>query len=170
MDDFNINDTETVSGNDLSVQLLNGISDQIDDLAVNLGVSTKSLPLLGSPSPSSINGYYVTTRGENVFIPRDRIQYLSKTANGNIINLSSSTIYCYSLDANGNRVNYYRLQPFGTMEYQYTSGYNTYWDYTTALADNSNIIFGQTGIASFDSVLLFLIFFVTMIICFFKRR
>lgn len=166
-------DILTVSGNEYSevqTEILNGISEKIDDLAVNLGVSTKALPLLGSPSTSSIDGYYVTTRGENVYFPVDRIQYLSKTSDGNIINLSSSTIYCYSLNANGDRVNYYRLQPFGTMEYQYYNGQYSYWAYTTAYADNSNITFGQTGINSFNGVLLFLILFVLLVIAFFKRR
>lgn len=169
---------ETVSGNEyhkvdyvIDDGILYEIKEGIDDLRVSLGASDSPLLLRGLDDNTSIDGYYVRSGlGENVYIPVDRVQYLSKTSNGNLINLSSSTIYCYSLDSNGNRGRYYRFQSFGTLEYQYTSGYNTYWESTSALADNSNLTLGQVGLHSFMELALALILFMVTLIFFFRRK
>lgn len=169
---------ETVSGNEyykvdyvVDDGILYEIKEGIDDLRVSLGASDSPLLLRGLDDNTSIDGYFVRSGlNENVYIPVDRVQYLSKTSSGQLINLSSSTIYCYSLDSNGNRGRYYRFQSFGTLEYQYTSGYNTYWESTSAYADNSNLTLGQTGLHSFTELSLALILFMVTLIFFFRRK
>lgn len=147
--------------NNVDSDILNEIKVGVKDIKALMTINDTSLPTVHlNDDASGIDGYNVIVNGQRVFIPVDRVQYISRTDTDDLINLSSNTIYCYSLDNNGNRGGYYRLQSFGTMERQYTSGYNTYWEYVSAKGDNSNITFGQVGINSFDSVMLFLIFIV----------
>lgn len=170
MSELVLDPIESVSGNDIGNKLDN-ISFQLDTLSRDLGVSGQALELRGLNDSNQLEGYCVRTgRGEWCYIPVDKVQYFSVTSSGELINMSSSTIYTYSLDSNGNRGTYYRFQPFGTCEYQYTSGYNTYWAYTSALHYNSNITTGQVGVKSFTEVFLVLIFFVLLLIFFFSRR
>lgn len=156
-----------------STELLMDIKKGVDDINASLSADPDSVvpELLRSVSPESsgIEGYYVDVNGYRVYIPCDRIQYLSKTSSGQLINLSSSTIYCYSLDNNGNRTNYYRMQSFGTMERQYTSGYNTYWESVGAYHSNSNITLGQTGIHTFTEFALFFILVFVGVIAIFRK-
>lgn len=156
----------------LNDSLLLDIKNGVDNIEYALTFSDQALPLLSvAPESSGIEGYYVDVNGYRVYFPVDRVQYLSKTSSGQLINLSSSTIYCYSLDNNGNRTNYYRLQSFGTMERQYQSGYNTYWESVGAYHQNSNIILGQTGIHNFtEFALFFILIFVGVIAIFRKGR
>ena len=174
MEYFVPEEVNDVSGNEitfLQIEKLDSIKESLDDLALSLGVSDRSLSLTSLQNNTSIDGYYVRTgRNELCYIPVDRIQYLSKTSSGQLINLSSSTIYCYSLDSNGNRGTYYRFQPFGTLEYQYNDGYYTQWAYTSAAFSDSNLTIGQTGLHSFTELALFLILFVMLISFFFRRR
>lgn len=172
-EDFLDKSSSDLSDLDLSIlESLSDIKSGVDNINNSLSLDTDGLSLLRSGnSVSSIDGYYVysSSRNEVIYIPRDRVQYFSITNNGDLINLSASTIYCYSLDSNGDRLNYYRFQPFGKLEYNYTSGYNSYWAFTDGLASNSNLTFGQVGLSSFSEVLLFLIFCVVGLGFLFKR-
>lgn len=155
----------------IDISLLKDIKSGVDSINRALSIDNVALPTVDlDDSPSTIDGYFVTVSGVKVYLPVDRIQYISRTVNDDLINLSSSTIYGYSLDNYGNRGGYYRLQSFGTMEHQYTSGYNTYWESVSAKGDNSNITFGQTGIHSFSEVLLFFIMIFLGAIFLFKKR
>lgn len=155
----------------LDFSILNDIKSGVDSINRALSIDDVSLPTVDlDDSSSTIDGYFVTVSGVKVYLPVDRIQYISRTVNDDLINLSSSTIYGYSLDNYGNRGGYYRLQSFSTMEHQYTSGYNTYWESVSAKGDNSNITFGQTGIHSFSEVMLFFIMIFLGAIFLFKKR
>lgn len=155
----------------LDFSILNDIKSGVDSINRALSIDDVALPTVDlDDSSSTIDGYFVTVSGVKVYLPVDRIQYISRTVNDDLINLSSSTIYGYSLDNYGNRGGYYRLQSFSTMEHQYTSGYNTYWESVSAKGDNSNITFGQTGIHSFSEVMLFFIMIFLGAIFLFKKR
>lgn len=155
----------------LDFSILNDIKSGVDSINRALSIDDVALPTVDLDDfPSTIDGYFVTVNGVKVYLPVDRVQYISRTVNDDLINLSSSTIYCYSLDNYGNRGGYYRLQSFSTMEHQYTSGYNTYWESVSAKGDNSNITFGQTGIHSFSEVMLFFIMIFLGAIFLFKKR
>lgn len=172
LDSQSSSDLDSVTHDDsLNLDLLKDIKFGVDSINRALSIDDVALPTVDlDDSPSTIDGYFVTVSGVKVYLPVDRIQYISRTVNDDLINLSSSTIYGYSLDNYGNRGGYYRLQSFGMMEHQYTSGYNTYWESVSAKGDNSNITFGQTGIHSFSEVMLFFIMIFLGAIFLFKKR
>lgn len=176
-----------ISDNDFSVtfysidnsdtnDLLRGISDQLQILDTKLGDSSpsaysndRSIVLDRLPC------FYFRANGEYVYIPFDRVDYLEKTLSGELINISSSTISCYSLDINGNVVNQYRLQPFSKVQ-QYVYGYENqsyqhwYWQSIYVNADDTNLRYGQTGISNYTDFLLFGILAFVAIIALFKKR
>ena len=143
---------DSVSGNNIGPKL-DQISNQLQILGKDLGLSDEPLLLRGLNDSNQLEGYCVkTSRNEWLYIPEDKVQYFSVTSSGELINMSSSTIYGYSLDSNGNRGTYYRFSAFGKCEYQYQSGYNTYWESVQALHSNSNIPIGQVGVKTFSEI------------------
>ena len=70
----------------LSDSLLFDIKKGVDNIENALTVSDQALPLLSvAPESSGIEGYYVDVNGYRVYIPVDRVQYLSKTLQSIII-------------------------------------------------------------------------------------
>lgn len=159
-----------------TIDLLHGISDQLKIIDVKLGDN--------SPSEFSndrsivldrLRCYYFRCNGEYVYVPYDKVEYLEESLSGELINISSGTITCYSMDYNGNPINQYRLQPFSKTQ-QYVYGYDGqsyqhwYWTNVYVNADESNLRFGQTGISNITDFLLFGIMAFVCFIAFFKRR
>lgn len=123
-----------------------------------------------SPADGSVDGYFLKDGNNFVYVPVDRVQYLSVKPNGQVINLSSSTITCYSLDSNGNTISQYRFPSFGTCEKYVQVGSYYQWQMVTVTDSGSNITFGQTGIHSFEGVLLFGILLLVGVIALFRRH
>lgn len=182
--DISAND---ISGSDSSVtvynidnsdtnDLLRGISDQLQILDTKLGDSS---PAVYSNDRSIVldrlRCYYFRCNGEYVYIPYDKVEYLEETLSGELVNISSGTVTCYSMDRNGYPINQYRLQPFSKVQ-QYVYGYDGqqyqhwYWTDVYVNADDSNLRFGQTGISNITDFLLFGIMAFVCFIAFFKRR
>lgn len=123
-------------------------------------------------SSAPMNGYFVMNGNEFIYIPYDKVEYLT-LKNGQVYNLSSGTINCYSFDSSGNTVNQYRINSFGTFQ-KYTYYQNQYnnwwqWDDVYITSEGSNITYGQTGINSFQNFALFGILVFCAFIALFKR-
>ena len=74
------------------------ISDYIEDhTEVTPELSLYAIGVRGA-SNAPMNGYYVMYNNEFVYIPYDKVQYLSKKGD-QVFNLSSQTINCYSFDS-----------------------------------------------------------------------
>lgn len=182
--DISAND---ISGSDSSVtvynidnsdtnDLLRGISDQLQILDTKLGDSSPSVYSNDrSIVLDRLRCYYFRCNGEYVYIPYDKVEYLEETLSGELVNISSGTVTCYSMDRNGYPINQYRLQPFSKVQ-QYVYGYDGqqyqhwYWTDVYVNADDSNLRFGQTGISNITDFLLFGIMAFVCFIAFFKRR
>lgn len=150
MSDTQITDTEYIQGEAAD-----------DTVIINLDDYATSLSL---DNDGTIYGYYVTVGNDKVYFPKDKIQYLSKAEDDTIINLSSSTITCYALTSNGVVGSQYRLPAFGKMQKYtyYSNNYNSWWqwDSVSALASDSNITFGNTGVSNNTDFLLVCILLV----------
>lgn len=171
-----ISNTNIIIDNSDTNDLLRGISDQLQILDVKLGDNNPSnFSNDRSIVLDRLRCYYFKCNGEYVYIPYDKVDYLEETLNNELINISSGTINCYSLDRNGNVINQYRLQPFSKTQ-QYVYGYDNqsyqhwYWTNVYVNSDDSNLRFGQTGISNITDFLLFGIMAFVCFIAFFKRR
>ena len=151
------------------------ISDYIEDnKEVTPSLSLYAVGLSGR-SNAPMNGYFVMYNNEFVYIPFDKVQYLTKKGD-QVYNLSSQTISCYSFDSSGNTVNQFRINSFGTFQKYtfYQNQYNSWWQWDDVYitTQGSNITYGQTGINNFDSLCLFgILIFVGFLTCInaFKR-
>lgn len=149
------------------------VSDYIEDnKEVTPELSLYSVGVRGANN-APMNGYYVMYNNEFVYIPFDKVQYLTKK-NDQIYNLSSSTITCYSFDSSGNTVNQFRINSFGTFQ-KYTYYQNQYsnwwqWDDVYITSEGSNITYGQTGIHTFEGFCLFGILIFVAVLALFRRR
>lgn len=170
-----------VSNNDeIVLSTLSDIKSTVNSLAESSLEVTPELSLfavgLSGSDNAPFDGYFVMYgSNEFIYIPIDKLEYLSVKDNGEIINLSSNTISCYSFDSSGNTVNQFRFPSFATCQkYTYYSNqYNSWWqwDNISIYDDDSNITFGQTGINNIDSFFLFgILVFVAFIALFKKGR
>lgn len=170
-------DQEVINDNTEVLLMLQQIDDSVNTLTSAFNEAYPTVTYSYSEvahGGNGIDGYFVSIYGEKVYIPVDKIQYLSVDQDGEIINLSSQTISCYSLNDSGDRGTSYQLPSFGHMQrWTYHSNeWNSWssWDDITALAENSNIIYGQTGVRSFDTVLLIFIVVFVAVIALFKGK
>lgn len=149
--------------------ILETISFQLDELRDYI-VSDPALlnSSLVETFDSDIDGYKVISGGENIYIPFDRVSYLTRLPDGQLFNLSSSSITCYGLDNYGNHGRTYRFPSFGTLQRYDYSGGSYYW--TNVSISDDNITTGQLGLHSFDQVILFSILFVLCLMLFVRRR
>lgn len=149
------------------------ISDYIEDhKEVTPELSLYAVGVRGANN-APMNGYYVMYNNEFVYIPFDKVQYLTKKGD-QVYNLSSQTINCYSFDSSGNTVNQFRINSFGTFQ-KYTYYQNQYnnwwqWDDVYITTQGSNITYGQTGIHTFEGFCLFGILIFVAVLALFKRR
>lgn len=149
------------------------ISDYIEDhTEVTPELSLYAIGVRGA-SNAPMNGYYVMYNNEFVYIPYDKVQYLSKKGD-QVFNLSSQTINCYSFDSSGNTVNQFRINSFGSFQKYtfYQNQYNSWWQWDDVYitTQGSNITYGQTGINSIEGIMLFGILLFTAVIALFKKR
>lgn len=183
-DDISTND---VSGSDNIIYVTDFDSSSTDDILRGIGDQLRIIDFkLGDSSPAEFSNdrsivldrlrcYYFRCNGEYVYIPYDKVEYLEESLSGELVNISSGTITCYSMDYNGNPINQYRLQPFSKVQ-QYVYGYDGqqyqhwYWTNVYVNADDSNLRFGQTGISNITDFLLFGIMALVCFIAFIKRR
>lgn len=168
--------TYVINDDSTSSDILRGISEQLQIIENKLGDdSPANFSNDRSIVLDRLRCYYFRCNGEYVYIPYDKVEYLEESLSGELINISSGTITCYSLDYNGNPINQYRLQPFSKTQ-QYVYGYDGqqyqhwYWTNVYVNADDTNLRFGQTGISNITDFLLFGIMAFVCFIAFFKRR
>ena len=155
---------------------IQGIQESVNVLIDNEIQVPSSRSIDRAISVDYLDGYYFKYQGEYVYIPIDKIDYFTLTNNGELLNLSSGTVTCYSLDTSGNVRDQYRFSPFSKAQ-KYVYGYDgqqyQHWYWTDIYVDStgSNMTFGQTGISGIENFLLFgILFFVGIIALFRKGR
>lgn len=170
---------ETSSSDDEILATLNSIQYTLNSVADSVNASNMDIVYDTTysdfnASSGGINAYYVECNNMVVYLPYDKVGYLAVTADDEIINVSSSTITCYALNDSGDVVGNYRLPAYQSMQYyqyQYTANGRDYYEWVdvNAYGSNSNIVFGQVGINSIESILLFLTLFGVGLILFTRR-
>lgn len=115
-----------------------------------------------------LDGYYMVVGSQKVYVPSDRVEYLTRLPSGQLFNLSSSTITMYALDSNGNHGSTFRMPSYGTLQRYDYSGGSYYW--TNVSSSDDNLITGQVGLKSPIEVFLLIILFLLFIDIFIKRR
>lgn len=150
-------------------EALDNISLQISDLSDFLSSDPELLNVsMAETYESDIDGYKLVVGSDNVYIPFDRVSYLTRLPNGQLFNLSTSTITLYALDNYGNHGHTYRFPSYGTLQRYDYSGGSYYW--TSVSSSSDNVITGQLGLRTFEEAGLLIIIFLLFIILFVKRR
>lgn len=182
MDVFSASGNNTVSSGDIDISAVNELLEGQTSILENLEELSDflmsdemlSTSLYVNSSSSDIDGYFFQYDGENVYIPTDKVQYIGRTSSGELINMSSQTITCMALNSDGSHGHTYRFQSFGKPERYnyYSNNYNNWWqwDYVQTSSDNSNLVFGQTGLNNITDVFLFIILVLLAFSCFIRWR
>ena len=78
--------------NNVDSDILNEIKAGVSDIKALMTINDNSLPTVHLyDDASGIDGYNVLVNGQRVFIPVDRVQYISRTDNDDLINLTTKT-------------------------------------------------------------------------------
>lgn len=169
--DFSVLDSSgDFLGFDLSVmeQALDNISVQISDLSDFLFSDPDLLNVsFVETYESDIDGYKLVVGSDNVYIPFDRVSYLTRLPNGQLFNLSTSTFTLYALDNYGNHGHTYRFPSYGTLQRYDYSGGSYYW--TSVSSSSDNVVTGQLGLRSFEQVGFLVIIFLLFVFLFVRR-
>lgn len=169
--------SEDISSNDqIILSTISDIKSLIEDRLPDNEEVTPELTLyavgLRGANNAPMNGYYCMYGSEFIYIPFDKVEYLT-LKNDQVINLSSQTINCYSFDSSGNTVNQFRINSFGSFQKYtyYQNQYNSWWQWDDVYitSEGSNITYGQTGIHTWEGIALFGILLFTAVIAIFRR-
>lgn len=148
-------------------EVLNTISDTLTDIAESNDVYISTYAI---GSSGNIDGYFFSYGSDKVYIPYDKVSYFSETEDGQLINLSSGTVTCYAVAADGTTGTTYRFPSFGTAQRYIPSGNYYSWESISVYADDSNLVLGQTGINNITDMLLYFILIILGVIAFVRRK